>query len=299
MRKNFEVGGEEKIVKSKEKPIEIERQFIERAYSKALEVIKSDEINPEDFKNCKGYRDESIKMDLDFVARQEERFSKSSLPEQEKARKLATIFEAIIHQQTELSDWLGSDVITRKASRFDDFGNGIDTIAEFAHLKENLVLAIDVTTTNPTKKLEGIRNNIDEGTLSHIKYFESSDGKFKGHLRGIVPKVIVGVEQRTVFRLASMWLNNEKKELGADPIQLQVLDEIAAQLDVFMRYADKIGQRGIGSIYERQRDLIVAIIESKNSLYQQPGARNYALSDGLYKTLLDHLGLVFKERAIK
>jgi len=293
MGKNFEGRGGEKLVK----PIETERQIIELAYPKALEVIKSDEINPEDFKNCKGYKDGAIKMDLDFVARQEDRFSKRELPEQEKARKLAIIFEAIIHEQAELSDWLGQDVITKKASRYDDYNNGIDTIAEFAHPKGNLVLAIDVTTANPTKKLEGIKNDIDKGTLSHIKYFESSDEKFKGHFRGIAPKVIVGAEHRAVLRLASMWLKNEKKELGAHYMQLQILDEIVAQLDVFMRYADKIGQKNLGNIYEKQRDLIVAIRESKNLLYQQPGARNYAFSDGLYKTMLDHLGLVFKERA--
>lgn len=291
MGRNFE-GGREKSVNLRE----TEAQFIDRAYSKALEVIESDEINPADFKGHRGYSDQDIQMDLDYVNRREAGFVGNFSPEQEMTRKLAMIFEAIIHEQVELGDWLGSNVITRKASVFDDYKNGIDTIAEFAHPKGNLVLAIDVTITNPTKKLEGIKNNIDKGKLSHIKYFESSDGEFKGHLRGIVPKVIVGAERRAVLRLASMWLKNEKKELGVNSIQLQILDEIVAQLDVFMRYADKIGQRSLGTIYEKQRNLIVAIRASKGSLYKKPGAQTYSFSDGLYKTLLDQLELQFKER---
>ncbi len=293
MGKNFEGRGE-KIVDQTERG----RKLIDGACSKALEVMRSDEINPSDFKNHSGYSNATIQKDIAYVERLDTSFGKNLSPEQEDARKLAMIFEAIIHEQAELSDWLGPDVITRKASRFDDFGNGIDTIAEFAHPDGNLVLAIDVTMSNPTKKLEDIKKDIDRETLSHIKYFESSDGKFKGHLRGIVPKVIVGAERRAVLRLASLWLKNEKKELGAHPMQLQILDEIAAQLNVFRRYADKIGKTNLGDIYEKQTDLILAIRESKHLLYQKPGAQSYAYSDGLYKTLLDQLSLKFGEKAL-
>jgi len=128
-------------------------QFIEKGYAKALEVMRADEIDINDFKNCQGFNKETIEKDIAYVKRTEESFVKNSLPEREDARKLAMIFEAIIHEQSELSDWLGPDVITRKASRFDDLGNGIDTIAEFARPDGDLILAIDVTTTNPTKKL--------------------------------------------------------------------------------------------------------------------------------------------------
>jgi len=117
-------------------------------------------------------------------------------------------------------------------------------------------------------------------------------------LRGIVPKVIVGAERRTVLRPASLWLKNEKKELGAHFVQLQVLDEIVAQLDVFMRYAHKIGKADLCDIYERQRDVILAVRKSKDLLYKKPEAQSYAFSDGLYKTLLDQLNLIFKEKAL-
>ncbi len=293
MGKNFEGGIIRNIDLRARGP-----QLVEKAYSKALAVGSSDEINLNDFKNCRGYSAESIKRDSDFVARLEDRFIKNSSREQGEVQKLAMIFETIINEQAELGDWLGPDVATRKASRFDDWGNGIDTIAEFTHPEGNLVLAIDITMGNPTKKLEGIKNDIDKGSLAHIRYFESSDGKFKGHLRGNVPKVIVGAERRTVLRLASMWLENEKKELGAHPVQLQILDEITAQLDVFMKYADKVGKKNLSEIYKKQRDLVLAIKESKRPLYQKPEAQNYVYSDGLYKTMMDQLSFKFGEKVV-
>ena len=132
--------------------------------------------------------------------------------------------------------------------------------------------------------------------MSHIKYFESSDGKFKGHLRGIVPKVM-GAERRAVLRLASLWLKM-KKRIGRSSMQLQILDEIAAQLNVFRRYADKIGKTNLGDIYEKQTDLILAIRESKHLLYQKPRGSKLCLQRRAYKTLLDQLSLKFGEKAL-
>lgn len=277
------------------KPRETESDFIDRAYAKALEVVEYDKIDIADFVGSYDYDLHEVERDMREVDRLKDVFSRHDSSENEIVRKLAVILEAIIHEQTELSNWLGADVTTRKASDFDDYKNGIDTIAEFGHTDGRLVLAIDVTTTNPTKKLDGIKESINKGSLSGIKYFESGDGNFRARWGKGVPKVIVGVERRTVLQLAHLWLDKQKKDLETHPIQLQILDEIFVQLDVFMNYAYKIGNRRLASLYSKYKKIIASIRQSKSALYNKRGSQAYA-NDGPYNTLLDQLELQFDTR---
>mgnify|MGYP001569067552 CR=1 FL=1 len=46
---------------------------------------------------------------------------------------MATIMEAIIHEQIELNDWLGPDAETITPSQYDVIANGVDSIIRFQH----------------------------------------------------------------------------------------------------------------------------------------------------------------------
>ncbi len=245
-----------------------ERDFlIENAFEEAKKVLKAGQINPDVFDK---YDKEMIKKDREFVARMEEKFKKTATPEQIMATKLSTILEAIVYEQTELSNWLGEDVFTIKTSRFDDIKNGVDVIAEFVERKEEKVksirghlgLAFDVTFSNDiSDKLKRIKNEIDDGHLATVKYFVSENMGFKGEFADI-PRVIMSVDGKTVNDLAELWLE-EKKKLAFHPIQIQILEETFVQLKVFKEYAERTGHKRITKRLNKALIIIQEIYNQK------------------------------------
>lgn len=231
-----------------------------QAYKKALELFEDEEaIDPTTFEE---YNPAVVEADMKRVHELEARFAAEDTPESERARVYATILEGIIHEQAELSDWLGPDVMTRKASRYDDIFNGVDSIAEF-HTDENqtyLALSMDVTYAHPERKLKRIRNEIDKDTLSKIKYFSSSDGRYQGSLSK-VPRVVIGADFNHIERLASLWVSGKKAELATDPVQWLILNEIALQLGAFHEYAKRNDRSQIAQIYSQNLRLIQRVMD--------------------------------------
>ena len=269
-----------------QKRLERRAKMLDTAYQKAQDIFDSeDAIDPLSFEN---YDQTMVEADLNKVRSQEALFRSQETPETERALRYSAILEAIIHEQIELSDWLGPEVMSRKASRFDDIFNGVDSIAEFQqeHKPSYLALSLDVTYGHPEKKLKRIRNEIDHETLSQIKYFESSDGSFKGSLKK-VPRVVIGADFHQIERLADLWVNGKKKELAEDPMQLQILDEVAMQLRSFQTYATRNNHPAVAAIYQRQLELIQRIMNApeKIALRNVPGKQNYGNEDRIFNAL--------------
>ena len=263
-----------------------EKRIIDLAYKKAQEVLASEEsIDPQQFDN---FDPATIARDVEYVKRMEAVFAQQNNADMQEAKQFGLILEAMIHEQAELNDWLGEEVTTVKASRFDDIANGIDSIAEFHRDGgvSHLALAIDVTHGDPTRKLIKIREEIDAGRLSEIKYFASSDGNFQGSLKK-VPRVIVGADRKTIIDLAQLWTENKKTDLAKHPVQLQLLDEIILQLRTFINYAETNGKDSVIDIYRKQLRLVESIRQSprKLELAQQEGAQDYQNNDRMFGQL--------------
>lgn len=272
---------------------EKEQKFIDEAYKRAVEHLEDEgQIDPGSFRN---YDPAIIGKDLMYVKKMREMFEAEATPEHRQAQKLATILEAILHEQIELNEWLGPDVQTRKASQYDDIKNGVDSIVDFRQDigVQHLALALDVTYSGrtPVKKLERIRNEIDSEELSTVKYFESSDGTYKGSLYQ-VPRVVIGSEKNETLALAELWMQKKNKELARHPIQLKILDEISMQLQAFITYAEKHGKTKIVEIYSRQLRLIESIQNSsdKKELAAQSEGVSFA-DDQVFASLRDGLGI--------
>lgn len=266
------------------------RRIIDLAYKKAQEVLASEgAINPQDFRN---FDPTTIARDIEYVKKMEAKFVQEDGAEVQEAKQLGLILEALIHEQAEINDWLGEEVTTVKASRFDDIANGIDSIAEFHRDGgvSHLALAIDVTHGDPSKKLTKIREQINAEKLSEIKYFASSDGNFQGSLQK-VPRVIVGADRQTIIELAQLWIENKKRDLAQHPIQLQLLDEIILQLQTFITYAEKNNKESVIGVYRRQLRLIESIRQSpsKVELAGTMNAQSYKINDGMFLRLAQAL----------
>ena len=191
---------------------------IKSAYERARKINDQESIDPQKFEH---YDKTMVLRDMELVQRREADFRMQSTRESEENKKVATILEAILHEQIGTSDWIGPNVSTIKSSRFDDIVNGVDSIARIQREGEgdtHLGLAIDVTfSSHITDKLDRIKDDVKNGKLTQIKYFASpnpEDAKeytYMGSLK--VPRVVIGIEKKAVLDLAKA-LNYEPNHLA-------------------------------------------------------------------------------------
>ncbi len=259
----------------------------DQAFEKAERLLRAESIEPSQFEYL--YGKEAIAVDEKYVEEKEREFKKSANPEHERLAKLATVFEAIVHDQVELNEWFGENVNTIKTSRFDDIRNGVDSVAEFREgvvATSHLAFAIDVTFSGDTeKKFERIREEIERGELARVKYFVSERTGFIGELR-TVPRVVVGADVRTVKQLSELWLERDNKSLAKHPIQLQILEEISSQLEAFRNYAEKKGKDKLVLKYNDSIELIQKILEDKKVALDDTGER-----DSVFSSIQENLSL--------
>jgi hypothetical protein len=246
-----------------------ENEFIEDASLVAMchearKYTKADEIKIEDFKDL--YGEKNIENDRLYVEGMEKKFKEDLTPEKKKLNQLAAVFEAIIYEHGELSDWFGPSAFMIKPSRYDDIKNGVDEVVEFQideYSASHLALAIDVTFSHEMQnKFERIKKENDTGKLTKVKYFNSDHLNIRGELSR-VPRVVVGAEARTVKELGELWMEEKNKELGKHSIQFQILKEILMQAKVFSRYANQKGKSEIAGIYDKMAIIVEQIYKDK------------------------------------
>ena len=260
---------------------------LDQAYHEADGVLSHEIIEPRQFSHL--YKADMIKADNEYVDRRNAEIEENSDPEQERIKKIATAFEAILYQESELSAWLGENVVTINASEFDKFKNGVDTIAEFHEETgtSHLAMGIDVTfSTDLENKFNRIKKSIDDGELTEIRYFYSKDTGFMGQLN-MVPEVIIGAEFKTIEELIDLWLERgNKKALGEHQIQFQILEQILIQLKAFEEYASSIGKFEIAARYGKAIKLVEKIYYDKQGSLVDNGTRDsvfYAIKENLKK----------------
>ncbi len=254
-----------------------------KAHEKALKVL-SDPIDPENFTH---YRD--VPADIRYVEEHEEIFQKGFERMNEHEQyfyRMGKIFEAVMFERIELSNWLGENAITIQASRYDDIKNGVDVITEFdegENKVSHLAMAFDVTTSEfIRKKFDRIREEITAGELTRVKYFESDRLNLKGE-KTKIPRVIVGANRETVEEIANLWLHGRNSELGDHPVQFKILVEIREQLEAFQVFAESIGRHDIGEIYHHGLEIISGILEAKAP---SPEILESLESDDVYKEIV-------------
>ncbi len=161
------------------------------------------------------------------------------------AKMMADVFEGLVYSGIK-EKWFGDKVIAVRTAPFDDILNGVDLVIEIGNAaggKQHVALAIDVSfgVKSVPNKFRGILEKIDENKPTEVKYFQTKG--FKGMLTN-VPRTVVGVERDAVEKLAGLWLSTEadaasRKQFQEHAIQLLILEQIVAQLEVFADYANR------------------------------------------------------------
>jgi hypothetical protein len=241
--------------------------FLERAYEMAVDAIEKDEIKMESFLDVLG--EEKVRGDIEYIREMKSRFDRGLTLEDREQKKKALILEAIVNEQIEKGDWLGPNALTRKASAYDDFKHGVDTIVEIKKEDDEqtyLALAIDVTHgLMLANKLSGIRHEIETGELTMVEYLETSDGN-KHKLQSGIPRVVLGVDDKSLGDLIVLWVNNDNKALGKHPVQKLFLEEIYVQLKTYYAYAKKIGNENAATLYMAQIEIVEDIKRQKEEI---------------------------------
>ena len=251
------------MIREIEKKIE-ETQNIDNVleYGKRLESI-----NPVDFEDV--YSPEEIRKDLehlDFVERKIEN-SKKKMNTQEREiydinEKRSKAFEILLADQIYDGEWLGSEAMSIRASRFDDVLKGVDIVVEFDRESaiERIALVVDASTTSDIDYIEkkikrNIRRISEDFRPLEIKYFHSQirdeNGEyFKGKIENLIP-IVIGADSQNANRIFDIFselifLKNKtdndskercrwlKKKLSTHPIQNIFLDQIEIQLEMYI-----------------------------------------------------------------
>lgn len=244
---------------------------LERGYEKATRILNTPEYSIQESEFAPNiYTQEAVDRDLAHVKKLEGYFKESETPEGRNSKKIAEVLEAIVLTQSEMSNWLGEDAKTLRSSRFDDYVNKVDMIAEWNTPGEGsrvLGLAVDVTFgfSGVLKKMREIKSEIDSGKLGSIRYFKDERGDIMG-TRNNVPRTVIGISQPVVQELSRLWIEGEKKLLAEHPIQRAFIDQIASQLRQMQRYAESKGKDDVAFAYKTALATVASIEEEKKSI---------------------------------
>ncbi|NCS99206.1 hypothetical protein GW764_03405 [Candidatus Parcubacteria bacterium] len=256
----------------------VEQVKLPQAFKKAEEVIGEYQIEPQSFDDL--YDKEQIAKDLEFVLERKKKWANQSFEMHDDVnKKLATVFESIIFDQGESSEWLGSNAFLIKTSEYDDFKNGVDAVAEY-DMEEGVsrvAMAIDVTFNhNIQKKISKIKENIRNGILTEVKYFESQVEDIRGQIKNI-PHIIVGADVDTVRELANAWVDDDKEALAQHGVQFQFFEEAILQCKYFAEFAEANGQTKIKEKYNSLQRVLEAQLKNKN--LEDKGTRDSFMKD--------------------
>src|SRR3989344_86918 len=251
---------------------------MEQAQRKAHITLRNPDyiIQESDFMSV--YSEEEVRADVSLALRLRSKFDMNQSAYEKNSKQIADIFEALVLEQTELSNWFGDNAHTFKSSDYDDFTNKVDMIAEWSMPEGSRVvgLAVDATfgSDSISKKMEQIKKEIDEGALGSIKYMKYADGRLKQEPLRNVPRIVLGVSQEVVEELARLWVNGEKTRLGEHSVQKAFLLQLECQLQFMEAYARGVGNETAANAYRDALETVLAVEKTK---------RNINLGDDLSK----------------
>jgi hypothetical protein len=260
----------------------IEHPVLQRMHAEAKRILAEDAIDPARFTDL--YGTENVTRDLRKVEEIKSKF------ESNESKSAAEVFEAILHQHVELSDWLGPNAETIRASEFDDIINGVDLIVEFNEddSTRHLALGVDVTfgSISMQKKFERIKTEIEANKLATVKYFEAHG--YQGSLTQ-TPRVVVGVELDKVIQLAGLWERGDNKTLGGHVAKEIIADSIERQLRTFLLYAQSIHAEDAVKSYSRAYNTVRQMHTARNGFSQDKAKMQMVQSDRVYQTIIENL----------
>ncbi len=267
-----------------------QKSYLELGYEKSLKVLTQDDVDLKSFIDI--YGEEEIKKDLNKVKFLEQKFNirdqkKQEIDESVESKefiqkrggstedklKFGFIFEALVHYLGEQANWFGSNAFTFHTSKYDDYNEGIDEIIIFQgdDGKEDsyLGLGIDVTTSirGLKRKLKRTWQEVKNGTLGSVKYFNGDETDYKGPLEHL-PKVVIGDVFREIKELTKLWVDGDNEKLAEHPAQFCILDQIKIELEIFINWTKEKLENDNDEKFQRQYEILSQSLENINNILE-------------------------------
>lgn len=254
----------------------------QKIYLEKIERMRKN-ITPKEEDFIGFYPEAEVLRDIKYVEKREATFieinnEKGDLINSiERNKRISDIYEGVIVEQAEQNNWFGKNVNFYPASKYDDYANGVDGVAEFFDTKtedrEYVAMSFDVIFSNHAEhvvdKLKITKKMIDEGHLSEVKYFEDADGNKK---RLSAPRIILGSRLISAEKLIDLWgskKTDRNKQLAEHPIQIKLLLETYLQAHHFCNYAVSIDNIHIARAYAIIANKISDILNNEKSDFLQ------------------------------
>jgi hypothetical protein len=260
----------------------VEHPVLKRMHAEARRILDDGSIDPTTFIDL--YGNENVTRDLRKVETLKAKFENSE------SKSASEIFEALVLQHTELSDWLGPNAETIRTSEFDDIINGVDLVLEFNENQstKHLALGVDITfgSLSMQKKFERIKMEIEKDELAVVKYFRAHG--YEGSLKQL-PRVVIGVDIDKVINLAGLWERHDNKALQNHITKDIIAEEIEKQLRTFLVYAQSISAENAVRSYTQALGTVKDVRTVRNGFVEDRARSEMAHGDRVYQEILKNL----------
>lgn len=176
--------------------------------------------------------------DLKWAAAREAEFNKEVDSKQGIEKRLANVFELLFIEAADKERWLGRDTELKRATRYDDYFNGVDIMATMFQddVASHLEMSADLTygTDASNGKLNKIIRDIEQRRLARVKYFHSEHMGFTGSLTG-VPRTVIGLDRTNAPEFIRLRTIGEQLE---PRVRNTILRQLHEQTLFFRDYAD-------------------------------------------------------------
>ena len=201
--------------------------------------------------------------------------------DEKERKKLASILEVFFDKYAGSSKWFGPEAKVFAASEVDDYLNGIDFVLKLKDQNnKEVVIGIDLVVGDLSRidpKIQNVKNAIKSGHLSELRYPNPQNNE-QGKPIIDVPRVIVALSRDQIGKLLDLDLAvhnseeqfkrefikaqtedekskvrsvygakalNSRKKIVSNTIQIEILEQILAELKTFSEYAQKIQQNNL------------------------------------------------------
>lgn len=232
-------------------------EFVREAHARALYWQEHKSVNPR--KLTPPFDAEMVGRDMRIAEDLARTFAREDSVRSKEESMIATSFEVGLWWLTRQKQFLGERTSAVLPSRYDDYVNGVDLILEIMSKDEQVAhmgLGIDATfgAGAVNNKLRELSIHVGEGHAAEVKYFVSSDQRYKGSLGGI-PKAVVGLSVGRARELAQLWRISERGEkppvaADAHPLRVLVLRQLVAQTSALAAFARAHGHQQLARNYD-------------------------------------------------
>jgi hypothetical protein len=198
------------------------------------------------------------------------------------------VLEYLIDSFAEQYDWFGESTFISRTLRYDDWANGVDFVLEYDSGDESLGkidLVIDCTCGKKeiNRKIKNNREMLAAYGGRMVKYHDSGIPGLDYKGPKLCIPLVIGIDNERINEFRGHL--NDKKFIAESPVQIAFLQEMKAQLEMYLRYLssgeDITYRNSVEIITELNRvlDWTSRVLEAKSDLVNQPRTENYIHND--------------------